>query len=390
MRDSWTEFTIGEIAAIVPGKYLPKNEYVEEGDYFVYGSNSIMGKYSKFLIEPPHIVMAAIGAYAGAVRYSPVPSWVNNNAFALLVKPAVLPGYFYLWLDSQLDLSTVVVGTGQPYVQRPSLRATKVALPPLSDQKRIVDVIASVDDYTTALQKQAAAARNARNAVLQKLLTAGGEDWIKTTVGEIASLGNGGTWGADEAGDGLVAASCLRGTDLADLIDGQQPTAPVRWLKESELTKARCMENMILIETSGSKCGRSVLLTKKMLDVFERPVVFSNFCRTLRIDLDKLMNKYAELWFSHAYATGLIPSYRATSAMPNLDIKSLLRIEKMLLPPFSEQKRIVETVSAMDDAIRLTEQAVTDAQRLRLALLSDLLSGDHEIPESYDRLLGVA
>ena len=92
MSDSWAEVTIGDIATIVPGKYLPKSEYVEDGDYFVYGSNSVMGKHSKFLIEPPHTVMAAIGAYAGAVRYSPEPSWVNNNAFGLLVKPAVLPG----------------------------------------------------------------------------------------------------------------------------------------------------------------------------------------------------------------------------------------------------------------------------------------------------------
>jgi type I restriction enzyme S subunit len=62
----------------------------------------------------------------------------------------------------------------------------------------------------------------------------------------------------------------------------------------------------------------------------------------------------------------------------------------LTIPPLAEQKRIIEIVLAMDDAICSTELAVTDAQRLRSGLLSDLLSGDHEIPESYDRLLGVA
>lgn len=199
-------------------------------------------------------------------------------------------------------------------------------------------------------------------------------NWTETTLGVVATLGNGGAWGADEPGDGLVDAACLRGTDLADLINGEQPTAPVRWLKESELTKARCVENMILIETSGSKCGRSVLLTKKMLDVFERPVVFSNFCRTLRIDLEKILNKYAELWFSHAYATGLIPSYRATSAMPNLDIKSLLRIEKMLIPPLSEQKRIVDVAASVDTYIDALQQQAAEAQTARNAVLHELLT----------------
>lgn len=390
MRDSWTETTLGDIATIVPGKYLPKHEYVEDGDYFVYGSNSIMGKYSKFLIEPPHTVMAAIGAYAGAVRYSPQPSWVNNNAFGLLVKPSVLPGYFYLWLNSMLDLSTVVAGTGQPYVQRPSLSATKLVLPPVPDQKRIVDVIDSVAVYIAALQQQADDARAARNAVLHELLTDGGDGWTETTLGEVAALGKGGAWGEDEPGQGLVEAVCLRGTDLAELIDGQHPAAPVRWLKESELSKARCAENMILIETSGSKCGRSVLMTEGMLNAFEKPVVFSNFCRTLQIDLNRITNKYAELWFSNAYSNGLIPSYRATSAMPNLDIKSLLRIETILLPPLNEQKRIMDIVSAIDVVIRAAVNAIADAQKLRSGLLSDLLSGEHEIPETYDRLLGAA
>jgi restriction endonuclease S subunit len=76
--------------------------------------------------------------------------------------------------------------------------------------------------------------------------------------------------------------------------------------------------------------------------------------------------------------------------MPNLDIKSLLRIEKILLPPLQEQKRIVDIVATIDSVIRAAEHAVADAKRLRSGLLSDLLSGAHEIPEAYDRLLGAA
>lgn len=61
-----------------------------------------------------------------------------------------------------------------------------------------------------------------------------------------------------------------------------------------------------------------------------------------------------------------------------------------MLPPLSEQKRIVETVTAMDDVVSTTEQAVRVAQELRSGLLSALLSGEHEIPATYDRLLGAA
>jgi len=44
----------------------------------------------------------------------------------------------------------------------------------------------------------------------------------------------------------------------------------------------------------------------------------------------------------------------------------------------------------MDEVIQSTEQAVVDAKNLRSGLLSDLLSGEHEIPASYDVFVGAA
>ena len=62
--------------------------------------------------------MAAI-EQCGAVRMSPTPCWVNNNAFALLSSvPSLTVEYLSLWLESALDLEAVRAGTGQPYVKR--------------------------------------------------------------------------------------------------------------------------------------------------------------------------------------------------------------------------------------------------------------------------------
>jgi restriction endonuclease S subunit len=61
-----------------------------------------------------------------------------------------------------------------------------------------------------------------------------------------------------------------------------------------------------------------------------------------------------------------------------------------MLPPLAEQRQIVEIVSSMDVLIQSTEEAVINAKALRSGLLSDLLSGEHEIPASYDSLLGAA
>ena len=60
------------------------------------------------------------------------------------------------------------------------------------------------------------------------------------------------------------------------------------------------------------------------------------------------------------------------------------------LPPLPEQKRIVDLISTMDDGISATENLIRETKQLRSGLLSDLLSGKHEIPESYDKVMGAA
>jgi type I restriction enzyme S subunit len=200
------------------------------------------------------------------------------------------------------------------------------------------------------------------------------DGWTETSLGDVVELGKGGSWGQDDPADGLIQAICLRGTDLADLIEGRLPCAPIRWIKESELKKSVCTKDMVLIETSGSKCGRSIVLTEEILNRFDLPVIYSNFCRTLTIDITKVTREFVEIWFSHSYSNGLIPSYRATSAMPNLDVKALLRVELMKVPPLSEQKRIVDLLLSVDSYIDALQQQLESAKRSRNAVLHQLLT----------------
>jgi restriction endonuclease S subunit len=385
MRDSWAEVTLGDIATIVPGKYLPKTEYVEDGDYFVFGSNSIMGKYSKFLIEPPHTVMAAIGAYAGAVRYSHQPSWVNNNAFGLLVKPSVLPEYFYLWLNSMLDLSTVVAGTGQPYVQRPSLSATKLGLPPLSEQKRIIDVMASVDAYIAALRQLQKEARTARDAVLHELLESIAVAPKRKLKSLTSKIGSGAT---PRGGEAVYTSSGVTLIRSQNVHDG-------RFLHEGLVavgeTAAKVLEgvsvegNDVLINITGASVARACIVDQNVL-----PARVNQHVSILRTDRSQLLPEFLlQILLGKkmkSFLLGISGSGTTRQAITKAQLEDL----EVLVPQLDEQKRIVGLVSSIDSVVRSTELALTDAQRVRTGLLSDLLSGDHEIPEAYDRMLGAA
>jgi type I restriction enzyme S subunit len=70
--------------------------------------------------------------------------------------------------------------------------------------------------------------------------------------------------------------------------------------------------------------------------------------------------------------------------------KSNVKSIKLSLPPLSEQRRIIEIISTIDEVKGKTEIAMNEVKRLRSGLLSDLLSGEHEIPASYDKVIGAA
>jgi type I restriction enzyme S subunit len=380
MRNGWTKTTFGDVFKIVAGKYVPKEEYVEGGEFWIYGSNSIMGKIDRFLVEQSHVVMAAIGAYAGAVRYSHEPSWINNNAMALVPSDKVMAKYLHLWLESEFDLKRVVVGTGQPYVQRPLLLKEIIDLPPLPEQKRIVDLISSVDSYIEALQQQLQSAQNSRNAVLHEMLSAGGEGWIETVLGEIVSIINGGT----------------PSTKKPEYWDGGIP-----WITTTELThfdgkvigdSQRTLTQLGLQEGPSKLVEKGTILlgttaTIGTIGFVQEPLAFNQQITGL-----KIKSNHNDPWFVFYYLQSI--KYKLENLSAGTSFKriatSILKTVPMVIPPSTEQKRIVDLISSMDEGISATEKLISETKQLRSGILSDLLSGDHEIPVSYDKVMGAA
>ena len=57
------------------------------------------------------------------------------------------------------------------------------------------------------------------------------------------------------------------------------------------------------------------------------------------------------------------------------------------LPPSNEQLRIVDTMTTLNTMVSTAQTALDRLRELRSSLLTVLLSGDHEIPKTYDQFL---
>ena len=264
-----------------------------------------------------------------------------------------------------------------------NLKEFKVLMPPLGEQKRIVDVVSSVDAYIDALQQQVESARVARSAVLHNLLTAGGEDWTETTIGEMAQWQGGIT--PSMANDGYWKDGMIPWISSGDVLQlntrGAQKHVTDAALEETSV-KLLPVNTVLVVVRSG------ILVHTLPVAILETPSTINQDIKA-GVPHSAVLGQFL-FWVLRSNSQTILETCRKTgTTVQSISTEAFLKFP-VLLPPLVEQKRIVEIVSSMDEAIQSTEKAVLDAKVLRTALLSDLLSGNHEIPASYDSLLGAA
>jgi type I restriction enzyme S subunit len=77
------------------------------------------------------------------------------------------------------------------------------------------------------------------------------------------------------------------------------------------------------------------------------------------------------------------------AAQPNIS-QTIIKSWPITLPPIPYQSHLVSTMEVFDTTLFALQSSINSSKLLRSSLLSDLLSGEHEIPASYDKVMGAA
>jgi type I restriction enzyme S subunit len=408
MRDGWTESTLGSVFQLSNRKLGKTQEEPEifaiskyEGvvlarDYFDrrIASQSLDG-YK--VIGPNDWVYSTIHIDEGsiAVNHFPFAGVVSPMYTSMIWNSSQHDSRFFEYLLKSDEALIRYQENAQGSVNRRRSLSWKAfsdltfLVPPLDEQRRIVDLVSSVDAYINALQQHFDTARTARNAVLHKLLTAGGPDWNLVPIDSLTRRSIGGVWGLEEGQD-EVDVTVVRSTEFTKSGYLNFSTGVARSIKQSQLASRELTAGDILLEKSGGgpeqPVGRVVYVDADI------PVktVCSNFIQLISPLAERAVPRFLFLvmWLWH-FQNKTLEFQAQTTGIRNLRTPDYLA-QFVNLPPMEEQKRIVGIISSMDDVVQAAERAVGDAKSLRSGLLSSLLSGEHEIPASYDSLLGVA
>lgn len=148
---NWIWVRLADIIKVSSGKNLTKKQMNEEEPYPVYGGNGICGFYNKFNAEEKTLIIGRVGFYCGSLHLTQGRSWVTDNALITTYNNQIV---LVEWLKEALafiNLKGTSQATAQPVISGGKIYPLVLAIPPLEEQKRIVDKIAilkeKIDQY---------------------------------------------------------------------------------------------------------------------------------------------------------------------------------------------------------------------------------------------------
>ena len=165
----WEWVRLNDLIRIGSGDGLTAAQMAPAGTIPVYGGNGVNGHHDRANVEEPTLVIGRVGYYCGSIHLTPSRAWVTDNAFITRYPKAFLDMKWLYWLLVGTNLKENDSATAQPVISGRKVYPIVVALPPLSEQSRIVARVESLRRLCADL-RQRLAARQTTQAHLAEAL----------------------------------------------------------------------------------------------------------------------------------------------------------------------------------------------------------------------------
>lgn len=134
-----TKTYIKDIALLKNGKKRPSSK----GTIPVFGGNGIMDYVNQHNDENA-VIVGRVGAYCGCVYLCESKCWISDNAISAKAKEGTDNRFLY-YLLKNLDLNHHHIGGAQPLMTQDIIGRIEVNVPSFDVQKRLADILSSLD-----------------------------------------------------------------------------------------------------------------------------------------------------------------------------------------------------------------------------------------------------
>ena len=370
MREEWIQTTLGDVAVLEYGKALKEGD--RDGDGFpVFGSAGVVGWHSVPLVADGPVIIVGRKGTAGAVHWSTGPCSVIDTAYWVRITEAQLRTEFAHLVVSSLNLPSLSAQTGVPGLNRDRAYSQPVSVPTVSEQRRIVDLVGSIDRYIGSLQTQVEATRAARSALLAELLSDRSNDWSESVIGEVVSLQRRRIDPTRLGKDVKLLHWSIPGLDATGgpISDSASQIGSHKFQLSSDCVLLSLL-NPRIPRYAIAEGGSDVVCSTEFAALTPKDAILLHFLACV-VSAPVFLQQVLGL------AQG------TTKSRERVKPSDLLALP-IRLPDLAEQQRIVDLIGSIDKQVSSLEALIDSTQSLRSGVLSELLSGERLLDESYD------
>ncbi len=274
--------------------------------------------------------------------------------------------------------------TAQPGINAEDIKGYQFSLPPLPIQRRIASILSAYDDLIENNLRRIKLLEDAARCEY-KILMEQCKDQAKLPISEVLEYYIGGGWGNDtNLADFSEPAFVIRGTDIPNAKFGDITNTPYRFHKGSNLASRKLQKGDIVFEVSGgsktSPIGRALLITDKILDLYNADVMCASFCKLLRPN-DKISPEYLYLFLVESYHDNSLKPYERPSAsnIINFGFETYVDEATILLPDEVALGEFTIRVRNYLQMIAVIGAQNTQLRKAKDILLPKLMSGQIEV-----------
>jgi len=362
-------------------------------DKYDYGPDVQMTRHQ--LAKPGQIIVSEIWAKHGSIGVIPPDgdgALITSHFFLFdvtepglekeFIDTLLLSNYFMLQCAAQAKGST-----GYASIRPDDFLICEFPLPPIDEQRRIVEVLRDVDANIARVEGQIEAAQQVKRGVMQRLFMYGlageGAPTKETDTGKIPehwsieplkkhteSSAFGPRFPGDAYADNGNIAT-LRTTDLDENGFINYETMPRATLNEMDFAAHILQRGDLTITRSGTIGIVSVF------DSYRLPVVPGAFLIRFRL-FDTVLPDFLRQYLNSDIGRRRVLGIAAGGVQKNLQGSAMLRL-KMPVPPIEEQREIAAILNTHDATIRNLQAEAASLRDVKRGLMQKLLSGQIRI-----------
>jgi len=393
LPDGWEIKRLDEIADIVMGQSPPGSSYNEhgEGQPFFQGKTEFgevhptVRKYTtagtKFAKAGD--ILMSVRAPVGPTNIADINCVIGRGLAAIRAKSAVSQSYLR-WSLKHLEIDIQSKGTGTTFdaITGETLRGTLIALPPMAEQHKIVELIedhlsrldAALDDVKQAKMKAAQFRRSLLQAAFSGKFTqdsgAGNANWAISELGELCTFI---TDGSHNPPKGIEKSEYLM-LSSRDINNGELTFDKPRYLSkkdfDSENKRTDLQIDDVLLTTVGT-IGRTAIYSG-----VPKNVTFQRSVSVLRPNKEKISSKF--LMYFLDSLTDLLNREARGVAQQGIYLNQVRKLE-IPVPSLDEQLFLVELLDdhlvRLDSSCKLADLMENQGSVLRRSLLQAAFTG---------------